>query len=918
MKLGQKNTLFVVLLLLAVMIGVAVSGYLLIQRHVGQMIDQDIQRAHGVFVEAQKTAFDRMVSTARGIGREPALMAAAITGDAATVRSMLEDLFPRPGIDLLAIYLDAGGGNVVAEGRKPHFTSPQVLASRPLDELVQRVLGGADAAFGNALIFDTFLRLAATPIQAPDGTPIGVLLLGEEVGQPAVARLKELVSADVALFHGQAVLGSTLPTPETPFAELSYGGNDRRPLAFLAGGERYIGHVFRVLAGDGETTAAHLLLAHPAAHYWAPYEALGKRALLFSAVILVVAGVFGVAVSGATLTRPVLALVKATRQIASGDLNHKVNIHRRDELGQLAQAFNLMLDNLGASQAELERNRQRFHDFAESSSDWLWETDAECRFVYVSSSITTTMGMRPDEFIGRRLDEIFVRDDMSDVMARLCPDRERYYPFRDLELTLTLIDGSRRHLRLNGMPVLEGGHFRGYRGTASDISKAKQDEERLTVLANQDQMTGLANRRRFLIDLAHEIRRSQSRGTRGALLLIDLDHLKLINDAAGHAVGDEIIVQVAGVLNRLSRKEDLVARVSGDEFAMAFPEMDREQALLKARQVLDAVNECRPIHGGQTINVTASVGLVFFPDQGGQAVELMAMADTAMYAAKDGGRNRIQVYSEADTARERMGSQLAWKNKVLEAIDHELFELVFQPIAGVVDGQVHHFETLVRIRDTDGNSLMPGNFIPAAEQFGLIGQVDRIIMRKAVAYLAGLPADMASVGISINLSGLSVGDEAMLDFIRETLGDSGVDPSRITFEVTETAACENMSRAVEFIARVRQLGCRISLDDFGVGFSSFSYLKNLKVDILKIDGSFIRDITRNREDRLFVKALVDVARGLGIRTIAEYVESAEAFALLRRIGVDYVQGYFVGRPQPHIERDKLRIPNLSGPQVAAG
>ena len=212
-------------------------------------------------------------------------------------------------------------------------------------------------------------------------------------------------------------------------------------------------------------------------------------------------------------------------------------------------------------------------------------------------------------------------------------------------------------------------------------------------------------------------------------------------------------------------------------------------------------------------------------------------------------------------------------------------------------GQVHHYEVLVRIRESNGALIAPGKFIPAAEQFGFIQRVDQQIVRKAIRNLAELPADKSNIGFSINLSGLSVSNGGMYDLIEREVNESGVDPARITFEITETAACEQLNNAIEFIQKIRQLGCRISLDDFGVGFSSFSYLKHLRADIIKIDGSFIRDIHNNNADQLFVKALVDVARGMGMRTIAEFVENEQVFQRVRNLGVDYVQGYYLGKPQ---------------------
>ncbi|MFP5506480.1 MAG: putative bifunctional diguanylate cyclase/phosphodiesterase [Gammaproteobacteria bacterium] len=907
MNIEQKNALFIIGLVALVLCSVTLSGYLLIRTHVHAEIERDLMRSQRVFVEAQKHAFDRMVTNARGLSREPSLLAAALTADGATVRGMLEDLYPRPGIDLLAVYLGAGAGSAIAEGRKPHFTSPQVLGSEPLQQLLRQVNAGASIAYGNALVFDTFLRLVAIPIQSPLGGAIGVLVIGEEINQAAIEEYRQLIRAEVALFSGNVLLGSTL-SADVDLQQLGYSGDDRRPLQFLAGGETFIGHIYPVRAADAKTTIAQVLLAHSSDSYWAPYRQLGQTGMVISALILLIALLIGIGVSRAALTRPIMALAEATRHIAAGDLTYQVRIRRRDELGQLAASFNGMLADLSASQAELEHNRQRFHDFAESSSDWLWETDHEGRFTYVSPGVTETLAMHPDDFLGRTLAAVFPRDDLGEVMSRLRCGAGKCYPFKEIETSITLADGARRHLRFNGMPITGEAGTRGYRGTARDVSKAKQDEERLVVLANQDQLTGLANRRRFLIDLAHEIRHAQSRNRGGVLMLIDLDHLKMINDTAGHAVGDELIVQIAGVLKRLSRNEDLVARVSGDEFAMAFPDMDAQQGKDKAAVVLEAIGECRPVYQGRALNVSASIGLVAFPERGGDAVELLAKADTAMYMAKDAGRNRVKFFVEGDMSRERMGTQLAWRSRIVEALDNDLFELAFQPIAALVDGDVHHFETLVRMRDRDGGSLMPGNFIPTAEQFGLIGQVDRAILSKAIRHLAALPPELSTVGISINLSGMSVGDDEVFELIDSELRETGIDPKRVTFEVTETAACEQMAKAAEFIARVRALGCCISLDDFGVGFSSFSYLKNLHVDTLKIDGSFIRDIVRSRDDQLFVKALVDVARGMGIRTVAEFVENAGTVEILRRLGVDYVQGYYVGRPVKAISRFKLGQP----------
>jgi len=379
-------------------------------------------------------------------------------------------------------------------------------------------------------------------------------------------------------------------------------------------------------------------------------------------------------------------------------------------------------------------------------------------------------------------------------------------------------------------------------------------------------------------------------------MLIDLDHLKLINDTAGHAAGDEVILQIAALLRRLTRNEDIVARLSGDEFVIAFPDMNAERALTKGQQIVEQVNELKPVTKGKAQNITASVGVALFPQHGTDVIELLSLADTAMYAAKGKGRNCVYLYSDSDMSREILDSQLAWKDRIHRALQDDLFELAYQPIVPAAGGTITHYEVLTRIRWPDGSEFMPGSFIPTAEKFGLIKQVDRVIVAKAIDKLASLPISDEPVSFSINLSGLSVGDPSVLQLIERKLDESRLWPERITFEITETAACENMSKALDFIGRVRQLGCHIALDDFGVGFSSFSYLKHLRVDKIKIDGAFVRNIHHSNEDQLFVKALIDVAKGLGIQTIAEFVETQQVLDMVRELGVDYVQGYFLGKP----------------------
>ncbi len=898
MNIEQKNTLFVISLVLAVLLGVAGAAYLLVREHVTAGIHDDLERAGKVFVSAQKNTFENLFSVARSIRSEPSLIAATLTGDIATVRGMLDDLYPRPGADFIAVYLDTGPGGVAGVGDKPHYTSSQVLGSADLLDLVRGLAAGDAVEFGNALLFDSLLQLVAVPVQNPLGGRVGALIVGKRFSEKDLQALRELVYADIAIFSDNVVLASSIPALKTQLPMINMVEPSLTGKVLDVDGERYSVRVLPVLSHAGsERKAARVLLAVPHSSYWAPFQVLGGNALYFSALILLLAGLFGIMISRRTLTRPIQLLARATQAIANGDMTQKIKLARKDELGQLMTSFNTMLGTLNASQNELKNSRRRFRDFASSSSDWLWETDRSGHFTFVSTSVSETLDIPAESWLGRTPAEVFPGSSLGELMTVLRPGDDQHNVFKEIEIWVHARNGDQHCLRLNGVPVMSGKSFKGFRGTARDITKVKQDEKRMVVLANQDHLTGLSNRRRFIQDLNHEIRRVERDKQSGVLLLIDIDHLKLINDTAGHAAGDQIIVQIAGLLKRASREQDFLARVSGDEFAVAYPGMDEALGAEKAGELLERIGRLKPRYGGRSLNVSASIGIVTFPAQGKAPVELLAKADAAMSSAKRSGRNCVRNYDESDMMREEMDNQLVWKDRLLEALDRDELLLAFQPIVAVSAGQTSHYEVLVRMREESGKLVPPGKFIPAAEQFGLIQRVDRQVLTKAIRYLAELPVEFAQTAFSINLSGMSVGSTDMYECIEKEVRESGVDPARITFEITETAACEQLTSAIEFIQKIRQLGCRISLDDFGVGFSSFSYLKHLRADILKIDGSFIRDIHNNNADQLFVKALVDVARGMGMRTIAEFVENEQVYDRVSSLGVDYVQGYYLGKPE---------------------
>ncbi len=908
MNIEQKNTLFVVTLVMLVLASVATLGYFLISRHIYQQTTADLRRAHSVYVEAQKQGFEALEARARRVSTDSSLLAAMLTGDLPTIKGVLRSLAVNSDAGLLAVYRIGGGASGVSD--KHHLSSPQVLSSPLLRRLVRSAEQQGHTTFGHALILDSLMRLVAVPIRSPLGGNIGVLLLGKEITPGGVARMRELVRADVVLYQSNVIYGSTLGNLDQSPDSLSQSADGL--VHFNVDGQPYYGRIFPILDRPGGETQANVLLASPTSAQWDTYRALWRKGVYFSALILLSAALLGIWISRRWLTKPLKTLVRVTTAIGKGDLDLDVSINakRKDELGELAASFNDMLKRLKASQAEEMLSRQRFHDFADSTSDWLWETDHLGQFSYVSQNVVATLAMPAEDLVGRTFSHAFPQDNMREITLLLQPIQGETRPLKDVEIWVTNRDGIRLCLRLNGMPYGKEGEFRGFRGTARDITKVKNDEERLIQLANRDHLTGLSNRRRFMEDLSREVAIAARQGQSGALLLIDLDHFKLVNDTAGHAAGDEVVVQVGGMLRRLSRNVDLVARLSGDEFVIALINTTPAQASRRAGEILKQLSQLHPTYGGRILNTTASIGIVIYPEHGSSPNELLAKADTAMYAAKRDGRNRAHLYSERDMAQQLMGSQLTWKERIHDALEHDLFQLVYQPIVATGTQPVNRYEVLVRLPAADGALHTPGSFIPTAEQFGLIHQVDSVVVRKALRALATLQPVDPPVVFSINLSGLSVGDTAMMKLIKRELDATAVRRDRIVFEITESAACQDINRAIDFIGQIRRMGCRVALDDFGVGFSSFSYLKHLKVDIIKIDGSFIRDIQNSKEDQLFVKALVYVAKGMGMQTVAEFVETEECLTMVRRLGVDYAQGYHIGKPQSHIDV-RPRVPTAA-------
>lgn len=442
-----------------------------------------------------------------------------------------------------------------------------------------------------------------------------------------------------------------------------------------------------------------------------------------------------------------------------------------------------------------------------------------------------------------------------------------------------------------------------------DITEKMKSEEKIRYLSSYDETTGLFNRTCFMGLLQEWITRAQANNQSGVILLLNIDSFRLINDVYGQSVGDNLLHRVAMLLQntladidplylKKATRESVIGRMGGDEFSILLPSRGEKEGLDIAEYIRKRIEEFR--FADITGSLTASIGVVLYPGHGVTIHDLFTKADAAVYHAKELGQNRVHLYHPEDLVLEKMHSRVTWKERIQKAIEEDRFELWFQPILDLKDNAIHHYEALARMRGPDGKIILPELFISIAERFGFISAIDYTIIEKAMRFQSKLNQTGRELSFSINLSGKELGDTKLLEFLKSKLTETGVNPEQLIFEITETAAIHDIDRAIKFVETLKALGCGFSLDDFGVGFTSFQYLKELKVDYIKIDGSFIRKLHASKIDCLFVKAIVDVAKGMGIKTIAEFVENEETIPILKEYGVDYAQGYFIGKPSPNI------------------
>jgi diguanylate cyclase (GGDEF)-like protein/PAS domain S-box-containing protein len=433
-----------------------------------------------------------------------------------------------------------------------------------------------------------------------------------------------------------------------------------------------------------------------------------------------------------------------------------------------------------------------------------------------------------------------------------------------------------------------------------DVTEQRRLSGEMTYRATHDALTGLLNRVEFETRLLRSLRDSHEFLSEHAVLYIDLDQFKLVNDACGHAIGDQLLQQVSKLLTDAVRARDTVARLGGDEFGLILEHCSSEQARRVAQKICDQMDEFRFIHGDRRFRIGTSIGLVSVDRRWANTAAIQQAADTACYAAKEAGRNRVHIWFDTDLAMRARSHEMQWTSRIERALDDDRFVLYGQRIQHLQGDATHiHAEVLLRMCNDDDSLIPPGAFLPAAERFHLASRIDRWVLKHTVAWLKALPSLDIIGNISVNLSGQSVGDRVFHAWANDMLTQAGSSVcAKLCLEITETAAVTNLADAAIFIQGVRAAGVKVSLDDFGAGASSFGYLKNLPVDVLKIDGQFIRNVVKDPLDEAAVRCFIEVAQLMGLKTVAEFVDNEAVLARLKTMGVDYAQGFLIHRPEP--------------------
>ncbi len=584
----------------------------------------------------------------------------------------------------------------------------------------------------------------------------------------------------------------------------------------------------------------------------------------------------------------------------AAEISYAVNNYRlADEHMQAHQ-------QLQNSSLEMRRLNSQLRLLLESTGEGIYGIDTKGNCTFINQSALEMFGFTHDEIIGKSIHEITHHShaDGEHYPAELCPMYKAFLsgvPCRVQKEVFWRKDGTSFPVEYSAHPITEAGEVLGAVAVFRDVTDSHAMEQRLSFLATHDPLTRLLNRYAFEQRLKKALEDAHTNLSHHVLCYMDLDQFKVVNDTCGHVAGDAMLQMIAKLLQNNLRQSDTLARLGGDEFGLLLEECGLERAEALTTKICEAVKEFRFTWDDKTFTTGVSVGIAAITEDTSSINTVMSAADAACYVAKDMGRNRVHIHLADDEEIAKRQGEMRWVSEIQSAIEDGRLYLHRQSIIPLFaqDQDLDHFEVLLRMRDKEGREVPPGAFIPAAERFAMMPMLDRWVIQNTLGWLENAANRGQRLGIcSINISGHSIADKGLKEFILNQLNLHKIPAEKICFEITETAAVSRLDQAIHFIGEMRELGCRFALDDFGTGMSSFAYLKNLPVDFLKIDGSFVRDLLEDPVDRGMVESINQIGHLMGLKTIAEYVENDKVRQCLSEIGVDYVQGYGVSSPEP--------------------
>jgi diguanylate cyclase (GGDEF)-like protein/PAS domain S-box-containing protein len=631
-------------------------------------------------------------------------------------------------------------------------------------------------------------------------------------------------------------------------------------------------------------------------------DMLEQNAVIGATGLILMLGLIGALVI--YLTRGLSRLVFAGHKVGEGDFETRVAVSGSDEIAELAHTFNSMVDKVQSYIRAIKNKEQRFRAIADYTYAWENWFGVDGQLKWVNPAVERITGYTPSECM--RMDDFPLsithpRDTMT--VKRQRQQAQSGQSGQDVEFRIRNKRGQDVWVAVSWQPIFaEDGKNLGYRSSIRDVTVQRTATEELIYQADHDSLTGLNNRRAFERQLKTTLEWAKNDKRSVAVLYLDLDQFKVINDASGHIAGDQLLINLAKVF-AAHASYGFFARMGGDEFAILFRDLDYAEAMRRANVIIDEMRNYAFVFGGRSFKVGVSIGVVIASQKVDSLTKILIAADTACYAAKERGRNQAVFYDENDEYFKIRNEEFSSVTNINTALAQGRFALYFQRVEPMLDGEPKHAEILIRLRDANGVIQSPERFISAAERFNLMPYIDRWVIDGVCRQIAEWDKNNTIYDVyrfAINVSGASLSEKDFPEYVAQRIKKYGINPDRLVFEITESCAVAQLNLAQTFIDRMHLSNAFLALDDFGAGLSSFAYLKQFKVDYLKIDGRFVKNIDKDKYDRAVVESMIQLAGAYGLKTVAEFVCNKEIYEVVRDLGVNYAQGYACHVPEPLI------------------